>query len=137
MIREVWVTVRVWMRSPRLIGGLVCLGVLYQVLALLALVLVAWTIGVELSFALAAVAAPIVIVATLMPISIGGLGVREGTFVLLLGEAGIGRAEATVVSLLSAAVIVLAGAALMGPGAAYDVVMPVARGRPVPRQPSA
>ena len=137
LIREMWTTIRIWGRSPRLITGLLGLGVLYQVLALLALVLVAWTVGVELSFALAAVVAPIVIMATLMPISVGGLGVREGAFVLLLGEAGIGGAQATVVSLLSAAAVLLAGAAVMLLAAAYDVVVPAAKARPVPRHPSA
>lgn len=137
LIREVWTTIRIWGRSPRLIAGLLGLGVLYQVLALVALVLVAWTVGVELSFALAAVVAPIVIVATLMPISVGGLGVREGAFVLLLGEAGIGGAEATVVSLLSAVAVLLAGAAVMLLAAAYDVAVPAAKARPVPRHPSA
>jgi hypothetical protein len=135
-IREVWLTIRVWIRSAKLIGRVVGLGVVYQVLALFSLVLVAWTVGVDLSFPLAAVAAPIVIVATLMPISVGGLGVREGAFVLLLGEAGISGAEATVVSLLSVAVIAVAGVAVVLASTAYDVLVPGAKGRPVPRQPS-
>jgi len=137
LIREVWTTIRIWGRSPRLIAGLLGLGVLYQVLALIALVLVAWTVGVELSFALAAIVAPIVIVATMMPISVGGLGIREGAFVVLLGEAGIGGAEATVISLLSIAVIMLAGAAVIALAAAYDLAVPAAKGRPLQRHPSA
>ena len=136
-IREVWLTVRVWARSARLIGRVVSLGIVYQVLALLSLVLVAWTVGVELSFPLAAAVAPIVIVATLMPISVGGLGVREGAFVLLLAEAGISGAEATVISLLSVAVIALAGGAVIVISAAYDVLVPAAKTRQVGRQPSA
>lgn len=136
-ISEVWLTIRVWIRSAKLIVRVVGLGIVYQVLALLSLVLVAWTVGVELSYPLAAAVAPIVIVATMMPISVGGLGVREGAFVLLLGEAGISGADATVVSLLGVAVIALAGVVVVVASTAYDVLAPAAKARPVPRQPSA
>ena len=136
MIRETWATLRVWARSGRLMGWLLALGLLYQGLAVLALVCVAKTIGVDLSFALAAVTAAIVVVVLLIPVSIGGLGVREGGFVLLLGEAGIGGADATVISLLSAAAILLSSAAVVGLTAAYDLRMREPKARPAPRQPS-
>jgi glycosyltransferase 2 family protein len=137
MIRETWATLRIWGGSARLIGGVAALGVLYQILAVAGLVLVAKTVSVELSFALAAASGAIVIVATLLPISIGGLGVREGGFVLLLGKAGISGADATVVSLLSAALIVLAGAAVMAFAAVADMRAPAPKARAVPRQPPA
>ena len=105
---------RTWARSGRLAGWLLVSGLAYQAIAVLALVLVAKTVDVELSFALAAVSAAIVIVAMLVPISIGGLGVREAGFVALLAEAGIGAAEATAISLLSVAAILLATAAIVG-----------------------
>jgi uncharacterized protein (TIRG00374 family) len=137
LIREAWVTLRIWARSARLMGWLLALGLLYQGLAVLALVCVAKTVSVELSFALAAVAAAIVVLALLIPVSIGGLGVREGGFVLLLGEAGIDGADATVVSLLSAAAILLSSAAVVGLTAAYDLRVRAPKAPPAPRQPSA
>jgi uncharacterized protein (TIRG00374 family) len=137
MLRETWVTLRIWARSGRLMGSLLVLGLLYQGLAVLALVAVGKTVAVDLSFALAAVAAAIVVVAMLIPVSIGGLGVREGGFVLLLGEAGIDGADATVVSLLSAAAILLSSAAVVGVTAAYDVRVRGTKAQPAPRQPSA
>jgi glycosyltransferase 2 family protein len=136
MIREAWATFRVWARSGRLIGWLLGLGLLYQGLAVLALVCVGKTVAVDLSFTLAAVTGAIVVVAMLIPVSIGGLGVREGGFVLLLGQAGVDGADATVVSLLSAAAILLSSAAVVGLTAAYDVRMRDTKARPVPRQPS-
>jgi glycosyltransferase 2 family protein len=136
MIRETWVTLRIWARSGRLMGWLLVLGLLYQSLAVLALVCVGKTVAVDLSFALAAVTAAIVVVAMLIPVSVGGLGVREGGFVLLLGEAGVSGADATVVSLLSAATILLSSAAVVGLTAAYDVVRDT-KASPAPRQPSA
>jgi uncharacterized protein (TIRG00374 family) len=137
MIREAWATLRVWARSRSLIGWLLVLGLVYQVLAVLALIVVGRAVGVDLSFSLAAVTAAIVVVAMLIPISVGGLGVREGGFVLLLGEAGIDGAEATLVSLLSAAAILLASAAVVGLVALYETIVRETRARSMPREPSA
>jgi glycosyltransferase 2 family protein len=85
-----------------------------------ALILVAKTLGLELSFALAAVTASIVLVAILIPVSVGGLGIREGGFVLLLGEAGIDAADATLVSLLGAAAVLLSSAGVAAAAYLYD-----------------
>jgi uncharacterized protein (TIRG00374 family) len=137
MIFEAWFTVRLWARSGRLIAWVLALGVLYQALAVLALVCVGKTVSVDLSFALAAVVAAVVVVAMLIPVSIGGLGVREGGFVLLLGEAGVDSADATVVSLLSAATILISSAAVVGITAAYELRLREPKARPAPRQPSA
>jgi uncharacterized protein (TIRG00374 family) len=135
MLREAWTTLRVWGRSPGLIGWLLILGVLYQLLAVLALLLVGEAVGVNLSFSLAAATAAIVVVAMLVPVSVGGLGVREGGFVLLLGEAGVGGAEATLISLLSAATIVLASVAVVGLVALYELVAGDPRRQSLPREP--
>jgi glycosyltransferase 2 family protein len=138
MIRDTWVTLHTWGRSPRTIAIVVALGLAYQVLAVLVLILVGKTVGVELSFALAAVSTAIVLVAMLIPVSIGGLGVREGGYVLLLGKAGIDAADATSLSLLSAAVIVLSGAGVVAATAAWDAAqIRERRARALPRQPPA
>ena len=138
MIRDSWSMLRVWGGSGRLVASVVSLGLAYQVLAVLALILVGKTLGVDLSFALAAVSATIVLVATLIPVSVGGLGIREGGFVLLLGEAGIDAADATLISLLSAGVVLLASAAVVAVTAALRQLCGRARRRPpVPRRRSA
>lgn len=136
MIREAWATLRVWGRAPDLIGWLLVLGLLYQLLAVFALILVGRAVGVDLSFSLAAVTAAIVVVAMLVPISIGGLGIREGGFVLLLGEAGVDGADATLISLLSAATIALASGAMVGFAVLYEMAVREARARSLPREPS-
>jgi glycosyltransferase 2 family protein len=102
-------------RSPKLLAWVFTLGIAYQLIAVAALVLVAKAIGLGLAFSLAAASAAVVIVATLFPISIGGFGVREGGFVVLLGEAGISATDATLLSLLSVVVIVFASAATLMP----------------------
>jgi glycosyltransferase 2 family protein len=138
MIRESWAMLRVWAASAKLVVSLIGLGVAYQALAVLSLILVGKTLGVDLSFAVAAVSAAIVLVATLIPVSIGGLGIREGGFVLLLGQVGIDAAEATLVSLLSAGVVLVASAAVAGITAVYDSLNAgETKAPPVPRRRSA
>lgn len=114
MIRESWRMLRVWAGSRTLVVSVTALGLLYQVLVVGVLVLVAKTVGLELPFALAAVSTAVVLVATLIPVSVGGVGIREGGFVLLLGQAGIDAADATVLSLLSAATVLATSAAVAG-----------------------
>lgn len=114
VIRESWGIVRSWASTGQLVVRVVALGLAYQVLVVTVFVLAAKIVGVELSFALAAVSTPIVVLATLIPVSVGGLGIREGGFVILLGQAGIDAADATVVSLLSATTVFIASAAVAG-----------------------
>jgi glycosyltransferase 2 family protein len=114
MIRDSWRMVRGWAGSGRLVLTVLAVGLVYQVLAVSVLVLAGKIVGVELPFALAAVCTPVVVLATLIPISVGGLGIREGGFVILLGQAGIDAADATVVSLLSATSVLIASAVVVG-----------------------
>lgn len=87
---------------------LVVSSLLYQALISMQLVMLARAIDVPLSFATAAVVLALVTVVTLIPISIGGFGVREGSYVVLLAGASIAATEATLVSVLSVATLFLA-----------------------------
>ena len=84
------------------------LGVVFQGLGVVA----AWSIGrsIGLPVATSALVAslPLVIALSLLPFSIGGLGIREGGFIVLLGQAGVGATEATVFSLLNGLAFALA-----------------------------
>ena len=136
MARESWQMLKLWAGSTRLVASLAGLGVAYQVLAVTVLILAGKTLGVELPFALAAVCGAIVVLATVIPVSVGGFGIREGGFVLLLGEAGIDAADAMVISLLATAVVLLASAAVAGASYLGDFPREKSPG-PVPRRPSA
>jgi uncharacterized membrane protein YbhN (UPF0104 family) len=84
------------------------IGLVFQGLVYLAAWLVALSISLDVPFAvLGAALAPVLILST-APVSIGGFGVREGSYVLLLGYAGVSATDATLFSLLSAAVFALA-----------------------------
>ena len=108
-----------YVRDPLLLVALLVSSLLFQALISLQLVMLARAIDVHLSFATAAVVLTLVTVVTLIPISIGGFGVREGTYVVLLGGASIAATEATLISLLSVATLFLAslpGAFLLARG---------------------
>ena len=123
-LRETWLTVRLWARSRNVLTLVIGLGLIYQALAVFALVLLGKVLRIELPYALAAVSVAIVLVAMMLPISIGGLGLREGGFVLVLGNAGIDAPEATSFSLLSAAMILLASLVVFGATASVDARRP-------------
>jgi glycosyltransferase 2 family protein len=106
--REAREVVRTYAQSPGLVVKVLALSVLYQGLIALQLVFLAKAIDVELSFAMAAVALTVVTLVTLIPISIGGFGVREGSYVVLLGGVAISASDATLISLLSVATLLFA-----------------------------
>ena len=110
---------RVYATDPVTLVLLLTSSLLFQALISLQLVLLARAIDVHLAFATAAVVLALVTIVTLVPISIGGFGVREGSYVVLLGGASIAATEATLISVLSVATLFLAslpGAILLARG---------------------
>ena len=112
--RETRATLRLYGARPRTLLLATLLGLAFQALAVLALWMAAKAIEMEVPFTLLAVVMPLVLAITLIPISIAGFGVREGGMVLLLGTAGYTATEATLLSLVGVASMVLASL----PGAA-------------------
>jgi len=97
------------LRGRTLIRTLV-IGLGFMALVYLAAWLVARSISLDVPFAvIGAVMAPVLILSA-APVSIAGFGVREGSYVLLLGYAGVNATTATLFSLLTAAVFALASA---------------------------
>lgn len=106
-------------RDPATIGVVLVTSFAYQGLISLQLVMLARAIDVHLSFATAAVVLALVTIVTLVPISIGGFGIREGSYVVLLGGASISATDATLISVLSVAGLFFAslpGALLLARG---------------------
>jgi hypothetical protein len=99
---------RSYASDPVSIIALLTSSLVYQALISLQLVLLARAIDVHLSFATAAVVLALVTVVTLLPVSIGGFGVREASYVVLLGGASISATDATIISVLSVATLFIA-----------------------------
>jgi glycosyltransferase 2 family protein len=83
------------------------LGLVYEAFAVLALWLVGRSLGLDLAFSLLAVVIPVVLVLTAIPLSLGGLGVREGSYIVLLQQAGVGTTDAALLSLASTVLFAL------------------------------
>ena len=106
---EIRATLVACLRRPPLARTLL-IGLGFQGLVYLSAWLVARSISLGVPFAvIGAAMAPVLILST-APVSIAGLGVREGSYVLLLGYAGVGATNATLFSLLSGACFALASA---------------------------
>ena len=84
------------------------LGLAYQALTVASTWAAGRAVGVEVSYPLLAAVLPVVLVITLVPISLAGFGLREGSYAVLLGEAGVSAGDATLVSLTSVAVLAIA-----------------------------
>ncbi len=69
-------------------------SLLVQLAAVVQVWLVANALHLHISLAVLAVVVPLVTVASLIPVSIAGLGLREGTLMLLLGPLGVSATEA-------------------------------------------
>jgi len=86
-------------KQRTVIGKTLLLSVGIQLLNFVSVIVLAYGMGEEISLLLLAVFLPIVITIVAMPISISGLGVREGAFVILLGLINISPEAATSLSL--------------------------------------
>ena len=109
---QVWLaearsTVRACARV-RVLARTSVLGLAFEALVILALWLVAKAIDLDVSYSVLAVVLPPVLIVSALPISIAGYGVREASFVVLLGHVGIGSTDATLLSLIGGVAFALA-----------------------------
>lgn len=109
-----------WAHRPRLAGA-VALSILYQVLTVAFTVLVAEAFHLDISPMLLMALVPLVWLVTFLPISIGGVGVRELSFIGLFTQAGLDSEQAIFLSLGTYASMLVAGA-MGGIWAVHDSV---------------
>jgi glycosyltransferase 2 family protein len=105
---EILAALRLLRADRRSAAGVMLLGLAYQALVVLSVWCGARAVGLELAFALVAVTLPLVLLATLVPISVAGFGIREGGYVVLLAQAGVAAGAATVFSLVTVVTMALA-----------------------------
>ncbi len=93
-------------------------SLLLSLMVQVASVIEIWLLGLALDFSVPFLAymivVPLVTLVTLLPISLNGVGVREASLVLLLGQAGVAPAGALVLGLVWFAMLLAAG--LLGGG---------------------
>ena len=99
-------------RKPAVLARLITWAVLYQVCVLVASIFAARALNIEIGWRALLVFVPTVAMLQVLPLTIGGLGVREGALVLMLHPLGIGSAQAIAFGLLVYALNI--GASLLG-----------------------
>lgn len=104
LIIEAW---RNYVKHGRIILLSVIIGIVYQVLGVLIHMLFAKEIGIALSFFDWSWILGIVAIAILLPITIAGIGIREGAFIGILGGFGVLKENALALSFLILALQVL------------------------------
>ena len=105
-------------RHPKLLAKAFSLSLLVHLLHIAGQKCLTDALGIEVSWGFIAIYHPLIVLATAIPITIGGFGLREATYALLLPFAGIPTDDAIVLSLLWWTVGALGG--LIG-GALYAV----------------
>jgi len=87
-------------KKPRDIGRILASGAVYQAMLVLAFWCAAHSIGIEqFGFRAALAFVPAVLIVQVLPLGIGGLGVREGALVLFLGELDVPDEQAVALGL--------------------------------------
>lgn len=92
--------------------GVMLISLIFQVVGILYYYLVALSLSLQISFVTFFILIPLITIVTLVPISVGGIGVKEGMFVLLFSQFGVSTESALLISLIGTAlymVFVLAG----------------------------
>ncbi len=91
------------------LGIVLLLSGLFQATDIVIIFLLSRVLELKLSFIVFFAVIPLVYLATLLPISLGGLGIREGTLVFLLAQYGAEASDAAMLSFLVYLSYVLAG----------------------------
>jgi uncharacterized membrane protein YbhN (UPF0104 family) len=86
--------------SLRRRAGLMTLGVVSHLATALVFVATGLALGVEATLFELAIVGNAIVLATLLPVSVGGFGVREATAVALLSTVGVSTSDALLVGLL-------------------------------------
>lgn len=90
---------RFYLNQKQIILKAVILSILIQFAGILAVYFLTIGIGLHIPFIIYLIFLPLIILFTTLPISISGIGIREGAFVLFFGLLGIKPEIATAISL--------------------------------------
>lgn len=99
-IQRMVLGMRVFLSCPGLVVAATGLSVVVQGANVALLWLVGKALGLDVPFAYYVVMVPMVSLLTMLPISVNGIGIREGATILFLAAAGISEAQAISLSVL-------------------------------------
>ena len=86
--------------QPRLLVSALAVSLVVQILEILSAIVMARSFGLQARSIEFFMFLPLIWIVTMLPVSLGGIGLREGAFVLFFGQVGIGSSAAVALSLL-------------------------------------
>lgn len=110
MIRDMHREIHIFRNHKKMIIGNLALSLLIQVIFPVSVYFIGFSLGIKINIIYFLIFLPIIGAITLLPISIGGLGLREGLYVVYFAKAGVIKQLALAMSLLSFSFIVFYGA---------------------------
>jgi len=110
MIKDMHREIHVFRNHKKMILGNLALSFIIQVISPVSIYFIGLSLGIKISLIYFLIFLPIIGAITLLPISIGGLGLREGLYVVYFAKAGVIKQLALAMSLLSFSFIVFYGA---------------------------
>ncbi|MCA1845484.1 MAG: flippase-like domain-containing protein [Actinobacteria bacterium] len=87
-------------RRPQAAAGIIAVATVYQLSPVLAAWFATRALGLHLPVVALLAFTPMVAIAQVLPLSLNGLGIREGAFVLFLGPLGVSTGQAVAVGLI-------------------------------------
>ncbi len=110
MIKDMHREIHVFRHRRKIIIYNLLLSFLIQIIMPVSIYCIGLSLGVKINFIYFLIFLPIIGAITLLPIAIGGLGLRESLFVVYFAKAGVVKQLALAMSLLSFSFIVIYGA---------------------------
>jgi uncharacterized protein (TIRG00374 family) len=95
-----------------IMAAVLLVSLIYQALSIIIVYFLALSLGIHLSLLYYFLFIPIVLAVGMIPISLNGLGMREGAWVLLFGQVGVSPTNAFSMSILS--LLVMTTVSLLG-----------------------
>jgi len=96
-------------RQPQLLHSSIAISLLLQIVEVLSVILIARSLGIHLSALYFFLFLPLIWLVTMIPLSLNGLGLREGAFTFFFGLVGVAAPAALAISFLVYACRLLSG----------------------------
>jgi glycosyltransferase 2 family protein len=109
-IKNMHQEIHVFRHHKRMIAVNLFISFIIQLIAPISVYFIGLSLGIKVNFIYYVIFLPIIGAITLLPIAIGGLGLREGLFVVYFAKAGVIKQLALAMSLLSFSFVVSYGA---------------------------
>ncbi len=106
MIKNMHQEIHVYRNHKKMIICNLAISFLIQLIAPVSVYFISLSLGIKINFMYFFIFIPIIGAITLLPIAIGGLGLREGLFVVYFAKAGVVKQLALAMSLLSFSFVV-------------------------------